>query len=426
MDKRFFNMFGLTEDQAIALLETPMDELTAPTEHYVAVSSLINFPTDRSINALIEVLHNASTNLYDRITKRKAVESLGRLQASQALSFIHGCLGDEDCYTVENAAWAIGEIGTKDTLILEDITQLLDKPDQSYRTIIQTLDKLNYRPAVERIKAFTNHEDKTIASAAIATICHLTGDYSTIKQVVEFLEDSSVNARRACIQDLIDARYYQAIPNIARCPVSLVFRLRGLRMLTNEAFSQGDWQFADIETYLDTVILDHPESLEMVHEYDQKPTLEFAVRELYHTDFGRCYLGAKTLLDEFPAETPTALIQTWAEEAHNDYGAHYHVIKLLGWLKDASAYDLFVEALHNTSPQFQKSRAAAAIALGQLGDKKVIPLLKEALTTRIFDLKYACLLALQELGDTTGNELITPEDDPLIYAKAQALSHSVK
>ncbi|WP_293028708.1 hypothetical protein, partial [Moorena sp. SIO3I8] len=33
--------------------------------------------------------------------------------------------------------------------------------------------------------------------------------------------------------------------------------------------------------------------------------------------------------------------------------------------------------VHNKAPQFQKSRAAAAIALGNLGDKRAIPLLKD-------------------------------------------------
>ncbi len=66
-------------------------------------------------------------------------------------------------------------------------------------------------------------------------------------------------------------------------------------------------------------------------------------------------------------------MQTYEAEAHNDYGAHFHVIKLFGLLKYETGYDLIVEALHNTAPQFQKSRAAAAIALANLGDTRAIP-----------------------------------------------------
>ncbi len=419
MDKRFFNMFGLTEDRAIALLCTPKEQLAAPTEHYVAVAHLINFPTERSINALIKVVENPATELYDRITRRKALESLGRLQAKQALPVIRPCLDDEDCYTVENAVWAIGEIGTADEQILTEITQLLERPNQSYRTIIQTLAKLNYPPAVGEIKKFVEADDEPIASAAIASICRLTGDYSQIGQVVEFLQHSNVNARRAAIQDLIDAAYDRAIPEISRCPVSLVFRLRGIRLLATAAIKAEKIKFIDIEPHLDRVILDHPNDLELVHEYDQKPSLDFAIGELYHTDFGRCYLASKTLLEWEPqAEVPPALLNSWEKEAHNDYGAHYHVVKLLGWLKYAPAYDLLVEALHNTSPQFQKSRAGAAIALGNLGDERAIPLLKDALTSQIFDLKYASLLALEQLGDATGREIAAHDADDLIRAKA--------
>ena len=286
MDKRFFNMFGLTEDQAIALLQTPLEQLNAPTERYVAAAHLINFPTERSINALIAAIENPSHDLYDRITRRKALESLGRLQAAKALPIIRDCLTDEDIYTVENAVWAIGEIGTQETAILEKISQLLDKPGQSYRTIIQTLAKLDYQPAVSSIEKLTNWPDKPIASAAIAAICRLTGDYRQMGQVVAFLQDDNVNARRGSIQDLIDAGYYQAIPQISRCPVSIAFRLRGIRLLAEVGKEKG-LTFAEVEPYLDSVIYDHPEGLDLVHEYDQPPTIDFTIGELYHTDFGR-------------------------------------------------------------------------------------------------------------------------------------------
>jgi bilin biosynthesis protein len=417
MDKRFFNMFGLTEDQAIALLKTPIEQLTAPTERYVAAAHLINFPTERSIDALIEAIENSSPDLYDRITRRKALESLGRLQAKRALPIIRDCLQDQDCYTVENAVWALGEIGTNDSNILEEIARLLEQPAQSYRTIIQTLAKLNYTPAIDRIQVFTTAEDESIASAAISAICRLTGDYRPISKVVSFLQHESVNARRACIQDLIDAGYFEAIPQISRCPVSIVFRLRGIRLLADVGKEKG-LTFSEVEPHLDKVIRDHPIDLDLVHEYDNPPSLDFTIGELYHTDFGRCYLAARTLLEIYPNSAPIALLQTWDKEARNDYGAHYHVIKLLGWLKYAPAYELFVEALYNTSPQFQKSRAAAAIALGNLGEASAIPLLRECLTSKIFDLKYASLLALEQLGDGEGREIVSQDGDWLVRSKA--------
>ncbi|MEB3339177.1 HEAT repeat domain-containing protein [Okeania sp.] len=421
MDKRFFNIFpGLTEEKAISLLETPLEELENKSERYVAASHLVNFPSDRSINALIKTIKDTNPVLEHKIARRKAIETLGRLNVKSALPTIRACLSDADCYTVENAVWAIGELGTEDQEIMAEIAQLLEKPNQTYRLIIQVLAKFDYKPAITKIQQFIESDDEPIASAAIATVCRLTGDYSQMTKVVKFLEHSSVNARRACIQDLIDAKYYQSIPNIAKCPVSMVFRLRAIRLLAAAGIPKGEMKFAKIEPFLDLVICDRPHDLELVHEYDQTPALEFVINELYSTDFGRCYLASKTLLDVYPEVAGAALIATFAESAHNDYGAHYHVVKLLGWLKYVDAYDLLVEALHNTAPQFQKSRGAAALALGNLGDEQAIPLLKETISnTRIFDLKYACLLALKELGDNQTAELFVDDSDLLIQAKAK-------
>jgi bilin biosynthesis protein len=96
------------------------------------------------------------------------------------------------------------------------------------------------------------------------------------------------------------------------------------------------------------------------------------------------------------------------------------VVKLFGWLKHSPAYDLLLEALHHSQPQFQKSRAAAAIALGELGEQRAIPELKACLETQIWDLKYAALMALEKLGDVTGYEIAAADQDWLVRAKVDA------
>ncbi|NDJ22271.1 phycocyanin operon protein Y [Nostoc sp. B(2019)] len=419
MDKRFFKIFGLTEDQAIAIIDTPLEQLEDPTDKYIAVSHLINFPTEQSVAALVRAIETSNpAELDHRIVRRKAVESLGRLQAESALPVIRQCLKDDDIYTVENTVWAIGEIGTKDLEILEEVAQLLDKPGQIYRVIIHTLANANYKQALERVQKFTQAEDEPTRSAAIATVCRFTGDYSQITEVMALLQSPNVNTRRSCIQDLIDSHYYKAIPQIARCPVSLVFRLRALRMLLDAGVPTGEITFAEVQPDLEQVLYDHPNNIDLVHEYDVTPLLNFVIDELYQTDFGRCYLATKTLLDVYLQEAPQALLATYMNKAYNDYGAHYHVMKLLGWLKYTSGYDLLVENLHNREPQFQKSRTACAIALGELGDSRAVTELKTCLSTPIWDLKYACLLALNRLGDSSGREKCTTDADWLIRAKA--------
>jgi bilin biosynthesis protein len=420
MDNRFFSLFNLTEDRAIEILDTPPALVSENDSRYIAASHLINFQTDRSIAALMRALQETDPSLENKIVRRKSVEILGRLQAVQALHAIRICLQDEDCYTVENAAWAIGEIGTQDPEILAELTQLLEKPGQSYRVMIHTLTKLNYQPAVPYINKFVKDEDPPISSAAIAGVCRLTGDYTQMTQVVAMLQNPNVLGRRLSIQDLMDARYYAAIPDIASCPVSLVFRLRGIRMLAEAGIGDGSIDFATIQPYLEQSLRDRPQDLKLVHSYDRLPELPSLIRNLYETDFGKAYLATKTIVESYPDTAPAALFADYEEEANNDYGAHFHVMKIMGWLKHAPAYDLLVEALHNTQPQFQKSRAAAAIALGEIGDVRAIPDLNKCLETKIWDLKYAALMALEQLGDNSGYAVLKDDPDWLVRAKARS------
>jgi bilin biosynthesis protein len=419
MDKRFLNLFNLTEEQAIALLDTPYDQISEDDSRYIAASHLINFSSENSIQALIRAVQQTDPALENRIVRRKSVETLGRLEAKQALPVIRTCLAEDDCYTVENAVWSIGEIGTQDAEILEEIAQLLEKPGQTYRVIIHTLTKLDYQPALERIRKFVDSDDAPISSAAIAGVCRFTRDFTNMQKVVALLQHPNVFARRLSIQDLIDAKYYDAIPQIARCPVSLVFRLRGIRMLAEQGIPEGAITFATVQPYLEQTLFDHPNTLDLVHRNEQVPPLITLIRDLYETDFGRAYLATQTLLDHYSDVAPAALFATYEEEANNDYGAHFHVMKLFGWLQHAPAYDLLVEALHNRQPQFQKSRAAAAIALGQLGDRRAIPELKKCLETRIWDLKYTAIMALEKLGDMSGYEGSDP--DWLVQAKISSV-----
>ena len=419
MDNRFANIFGLTEDQCIALIDTPPEQAADESERYIAASQLANYPSDASIDALIRAIQTTHDSLDNRITRRKAVESLGKLKAVRGLETIRTCLADTDCYTVESAVWAIGEIGTDSAEILDEIAQLLTQPNQTYRVIIHTLVKLDYGAAVDRIRPFMDAEDKPTASAAIATVCRFTRDFSQIDRVVALLQSDSVNARRACLEDLINSQYYPAIPAIARCPISLMFRLRAVRALAASGMATGDVSLDQVLPVIEQILRDHPNDLELVHEYDQPPSLEFLVQELYQTDFGRTYLAIQTVIEHHADTAPAALFATYSADAHNDYGAHYHVMKLMGWLRHQPAYDLLLDALNNTAPQFMKSRAAAALSLAELGEPRAIAPLQTSAQSKIWMLQFASLMALEKLGDYSQHKLLLEADDWAVRAKAQ-------
>jgi bilin biosynthesis protein len=421
MDNRFASFFNLSEAQAIAVLDTPYDQVGENDSRYIAASHLINYPSDGSIAALIRAVQNTTPVLDNLIVRRKSIETLGRLRATQALATISDCLQDGDTYTVENAAWAIGEIGTQDPQILEAVAQVLERPNQTYRVAIHTLTKLGYQPAQDRIAKFITDSDGPTASAALAGLGQLTGDRAYLARVLDFLQHPNVLARRLCIQDLADAKYYEALPHITYCPVSIVFRLRGVRLLADAGVAAGKLDFAAVQPHLETVLRDHPRDLRLVHSYSQPPEIDRLIRDLYDTDFGKCYLAIQTLLQDHPTAAPAALEQTYAEEAWSDYGAHFHVVKLWGWLRHAPAFEAIAAALNHPQPQFQKSRAAAAIALGEIGDVQAIPALEACLTSKIWDLKYAALLALERLGSPQSAAKAAADSDWLVRSKAASL-----
>lgn len=421
MDNRFSRLFNLTEAQAIEILDGPADDSDEASGRYIAASHLVNFNTEAAIASLIRAVNNTDSDLDNRIVRRKAVESLGRLKVKAALPVIEECLTDEDTYLVENSAWAIGEIRTDSAATLEKLAEQLDRPAQSYRTIIHTLASLGYEPAAERIERFTTSDQAPIASAALSAMYQLKGDEKAIPQVMKFLQSLNVNARRGSIQDLIDARYFRAIPHIARCPVSSVFRLRGIRRLAEAGIEDGKLTFEQVRPVLEKVIRDHPNDVALVHHYDAAVEVKGLVQALYGTDFGRCYLASKTLIENYPTEAPAAMLESYEAEGYNDYGAHYHMMRLFGWLKVSEAYDLLVGALKNKAPQFQKSRVAAAIALGELGHAQSIPELQSVLTVPIWDLQYAALMALDKLGASLDAGLDLSEADWLVQEKLKSM-----
>jgi bilin biosynthesis protein len=95
---------------------------------------------------------------------------------------------------------------------------------------------------------------------------------------------------------------------------------------------------------------------------------------------------------------------------------------LLGWLKHESSYALILENLNHPQPQFLKSRSAAAIALGELGNPDAIPTLRECLSVPIFNLQYSALLALEKLGDFAGTQVLADSDNELLRSKARRLN----
>ncbi len=402
---RFQNLFpGLSQAEALATLRKPLEELEDVSDRYLAAAHLVNFPNEQTMTALMACAADDHPAQAQRIARRKAVESLARLGARQALPVIQDCLNSGDTYLVENAVWALAELQAQPEVVTEPLLQLLKDGRQNRRVVAQTVARLGIREAVSPLEALRQEEDPLLVTAVTAALARLTGNKDDLADLESYLLHPDVTVRRGVIQDLMDAQAFGALAAIAAAPVSPVFRLRGVRGLADQQHQHGVVQAGGLLPLVDRILRDDPATITLVHRYDTTPNLDFLVEELYGTDFGRVYLAMATLMAAAKNatakdDTLAALTRSFADRGWNDYGAHYHMIKLFGWLGDPQPLPLVREALANRRPQFQKSRPAAALTLARLDRRQAAPVLQDvACEGSFWELRYAALMALETLG----------------------------
>lgn len=396
---RFQNLFpGLSQMEALATLRKPLEALEDVSDRYLAAAHLVNFPDEQTIAALMTCAADGHPAQAQRIARRKAVESLARLGARQALPVIQDCLSSEDTYLVENAVWALAELHAPPEAVTDDLLHLLQDKRQNRRVVAQTVARLGIQGAIAPLEALRQEEDPLLVTAATAAVVRLSGNKDGLAALEGYLLHADVTVRRAVIQDLMDAQAFGALAAIAAAPVSPVFRLRGVRDLADQQHQRGVARADVLLPLVDQILLDDPAAITLVHRYDTTPSLDFLVQELYGTDFGRVYLAVATLMASSKTNTLAALTQSFADRGWNDYGAHYHMIKLFGWLGDPQPLPLVQEALANRRPQFQKSRPAAALALARLDPQHGGAALQDAACEGSFwELRYAALMGLEQL-----------------------------
>ena len=399
---RFDNIHpGLSCDKARNILGLPVDRLESQSDLYMAAAHLINCPCIETEKALVGLLEKDSSEQAVLIAKRKAVDTLARLECLDAIPAIGQCLYSRDAYLVENAAWALRQLGCPSKKLHDQMISLLNDSSQNRRILIQSLAGLNVVQALDPISRFRQDSSPGVRGAAISAATALSGEASGLDVLAEHLLLPNQMDRQCAVQDIIDAKADSLMPDVLKAPVSPVFRMRALRLLfpTNQLEKPSK----QVIGWVDLVIQDDPFHLELVHQYDQDPEVKFLVSELFNPDFSRCYLALRALLAQ-PAECLFPVLHdAWEREAHNDYGAHYFFVRLFGlkpsW--DASARDwiipLLVDAVTNPRPQFLKSCHAAVLSLAALEPRVLLELLPGLFNGRArvgWEVRYTIAVAL--------------------------------
>lgn len=402
MSNSFDNIHpGLTHEAALKILLIPVDQLESMSDYYMATSHLINFPGSITEKALLQLVENKSKELAIVIARRKAVEVLARLDCQDAIKSIGDCLNDTDHYLVENAAWALRRLNSQDSQHHQIMIGLLDDPSQNQRILIQSLAALGVKEALSKIKVLAEDSDPGVRGAALSALVRLDNQRECLQRLEPQLTLPNQMNRQSAIQDVIDCKAFSLLPAVLHSPVSPAFRMRALEALWPQGVAQ--YQGFDLIRLLDDLLLDHPNNLELIHQYEDARPAEFLVQELFSTDFSRCYLALKTLSDKPSEELWPLLEKRWYGDAYNDYGAHYFFVCLFGlildWRKNAKnkIETILLNAIDNQRPQFLKSRPAAILALSKLNPEKFRIEFRKLISLEhmpFWQCRYAALLSL--------------------------------
>ena len=410
-----------------------VSEQDSESDFYTAAAHLINCPCVETEQALIDFLQYRITSCQSvKITKRKIVEVLARLGCIDAIPVIGKCLWSDDIYLVENTVWSLQTLRCNDQALVDKMIDILEVDIANQRVIIQCLSSLDVSRSIDIIRPFQFSTVPGIKGAAISAIAKLTHNSEKVPEISLNLFLPNQMDRHFAIQDLIDANAIDQIDEVFSAPVSAVFKLRAIRKL------YGNNLVGTINSRLlsslDSLISCDLSVINCVHRYDEIPSPEFLVGDLYNTDFSRCYLALKYLSSYPSSEIFPLLKDSWIEDAHNDYGAHYFFINLFGSILDWSAesqswiFETLLSSIFNVRPQFQKSRGASVLSLAKLNPAMLCQFMEEILTTRDslpWDMRFSLIQAIDKYSelDTVSKRMLILEisdDDKDLFVQARA------
>ena len=392
--QRFDGLFaGMSESNAVELLNQPSGELDNPGVKYIAATRLGACSSHESLEALISASSGEREDIFDRITRRKAIEALGRRKKLSTLPVIQEALSSDDDPTVVNAVDALITIGLPLTTdIKTTLLNLLHQRSAAIQRVsIQCFSRLDVDDCTAQISPFESHSDYLVSGAALAYLVRYTGSLERLESLSARLSDNMVGIRRAAVIDLGDAGHEASLSVLASSAVSMPLRAKSaLRIL-------GKNHQYYLNPFLQAILIDDPRLLVYPSELSSPSSLDSICDYLRHRDEGKQYLGAKALLDLESADQHQAILDIWNQHG-SDYGVHYLITNIIGQLRLHSLSDLVIEALNNSEPQYAKSRIAAVWACLSLGLKDARPTIERLFLETYWDaLKQTCFSVLKRL-----------------------------
>ena len=397
MSERFDTLFaGMSEEIAMSTLLKQPDELENPGWKYLAATRLGACSSTESLDLLLEAGANPSEDLYVRITRRKALDALGRRKSPKAIPVLLDALTADDEPTVVNAADAIARIGTPLNADEQDkLISALDGPDNQRRAVIQAFTRLDMPDRDVAIDACRQDANPLVSGAAHAHHVRLNRDPAGLSPMIAQLQDDNPGRRRAAVIDLGDAGRVEALEPLIHCPVSMPLRAKSAFLMATTHDGSIDPKAVEL---LEQLLQDDPRHLNLNGLTPTEPFEDAIQAGLQHRDEARQYAAARALMS-LPKDTQLQMIDALRSSLGSDYGVHYLLASCTGLLQLIERCDLVRDALAETAPQYAKSRVAAAWSCVRLGLKDQQTTLQElSQSSRWEPLRWSCERALTHLA----------------------------
>ncbi len=389
MAERFDTLFsGMSEEAAMTALRSNPADLDNPGTKYLAATRLGACTSEASLDRLIEAGSNTTDDLYERITRRKALEALGRRKNPKALPVLVQALKARDEPAVVNAADAIARIGSPlDPLEIRALIEALNGPDNQRRAVVQAFTRLEIRDQGGAIEQCRNDGNPLVAGAAHAHAVRVEDDVDGLTPLLQQLRDGNPGRRRAAVIDLGDAGRPEALTALIRCPVSMPLRAKSAFQIATTA--DGSIQ-PESTSLIEQLLQDDPRQLDLEVVPEMKPNPQQIRDGLQHRDEARQYAAANALM-VLPRDQQLNQIDSLRESLGSDYGVHYLLASCTGLLDLHERSDLVRAALAEAAPQYAKSRVAAAWSCVRLKLHDQVDLLTELGRTNPWQpLRWSC------------------------------------
>ena len=398
MAERFDVLFeGLSEESSLKILLSDPRDLPNPVDKYMAATRLAACSSEESLQGLISAVDLDPEDLFNRITRRKAIEALGRRKDVQALDCLFKALEFDDEPSVINAADSITQISAPLTESqCDSLLQALKGSDPQRRSVIQAHTRLGLQSGTPFIQTLIHDENPLISGAARAFCARVEGDLDQLKPLIPQLNDLQAGRRRSAVIDLGDAGDVTMLDYLIKSAVSMPLRAKSAFQLVDPG-KKAEVPEEHIST-ITSLLQDDPRSLSLRDEWLSNQDPIEIENNLQHRDEGKQYGAALSLL-KMTRPQQIEIIDGIRSRLWSDYGANYLLTSLIGLGSIGEREELIKTSLAETLPQYAKSRVAAAWGCLRMDLKDQLGLLKSISTSsKWVPLKWSCSQVLKQFS----------------------------